>query len=71
MRYVLQTIIAILAIIAVEVALAQIVDPQNVLIRNVHLVEGDAGAATAPVNILIRNNRLELISQDEPEARPG
>ena len=46
-------------------AFSQIVDPQNVLIRNVQLVTGDNSDDGTPVSILIRNNKLELITKDE------
>ncbi|MGI9201779.1 MAG: OprO/OprP family phosphate-selective porin [Woeseiaceae bacterium] len=51
--------------------MAQVVDPQNVLIRQVNLiVPGEAGA-TVVVNILIRDNILELVSEDEIPAPDG
>jgi len=43
----------------------QIVDPQNVLIRNVHLVVADETVEDVLVNILIRDNKLEIISKDK------
>jgi phosphate-selective porin OprO/OprP len=45
-------------------ALAQIVDPQNVLIQNVHIAEGGSTADAVLVNILIQDNKLEIVSQD-------
>ena len=46
------------------VALAQVVDPQNVLIQNVYLSDGDADTEAVLVNILIRDNKLEIVTQD-------
>jgi phosphate-selective porin OprO/OprP len=51
----------LLALIA-GAAAAQVVDPQNVVIRNAHIAA--AGAGDALVNLLIRDNKLELISRD-------
>jgi phosphate-selective porin OprO/OprP len=42
----------------------QIVDPQNVLIRNVQLIEGGAETEGIAVNILIKDNKLDLVSKD-------
>jgi len=39
------------------------VDPQNLLVRNIHLVGGDD--ATAIVNILIEENTLTVVSKDD------
>jgi len=47
-----------------EYAGAQVVDPQNVLIRNVHLIAAEAKAEELLVNILIRDNKLEVVSKD-------
>jgi len=44
--------------------LAQTVDPQNVLIRNVHLLQGGEETEGVLVNILIRDNKLEIITKD-------
>ena len=44
-------------------AAAQVVDPQNVVIRNVHIVAPEAGDVT--VNLLIRDNKLEIVSKDK------
>ena len=46
------------------VAHAQIVDPQNVLIQNVNLADGGKDAEAVLVNILIANNKLEIVSKD-------
>jgi len=54
-----------LLLLVAAVTNAQIVDPQNVLIRNVHLVLGRDAADDVPVNILIKENKLEVISKDE------
>ena len=53
------------AIIFTSVAHAQIVDPQNVLIRNVQLIEGGEKTAGISVNILIKDNKLEVVTKDE------
>jgi phosphate-selective porin OprO/OprP len=45
-------------------AKAQIVDPQNVLIQNVYLGDGGADTEAVLVNILIRDNKLEIVTQD-------
>jgi len=45
-------------------ALAQVVDPHNVLIQNVHLGDGGANTEVVLVNILIRDNKLEIVTQD-------
>ena len=47
------------------IANAQIVDPQNVLIRNVYLLEGGDATEDALVNLLIRDNKLEIVTKDE------
>ena len=44
---------------------AQIVDPQNVLIRNVQLLDGGEGTEGISVNILIKDNKLEIVTKDE------
>ena len=44
-------------------SLAQVVDPQNLVIRNVHIVAAEADSE--PVNLLIRENKLELVSKDD------
>ena len=44
-------------------SVAQVVDPQNVVIRNVYIVAAEA--EDVPVSILIRNNKLELVSKDQ------
>jgi len=46
-------------------AFAQTVDPQNVLIRNVQLIQGGEGTEGVSVNLLIKDNKLEIITQDE------
>jgi phosphate-selective porin OprO/OprP len=44
---------------------AQFVDPQNVLIQNVHLTDGSKETSAVLVNILIADNKLEIVSEDE------
>ncbi len=46
-------------------ALAQFVDPQNVLITNVHLIDAGQEAEEVLVNMLIKDNKLELVSKDD------
>ena len=46
-------------------AIAQTVDPQNVLIRNVQLIQGGEGTEGVSVNLLIKDNKLEIITQDK------
>jgi hypothetical protein len=53
-------VLAILALLPVIVA-AQVVDPQNGLIRNMHIVEGGESAEPVLVSILVRNNILEIV----------
>jgi len=48
-----------------QMVLGQIVDPQNVLIRNVQLIEGGAETEGIAVNILIKDNKLDLVSKDK------
>ena len=55
------TVCLLLALIA-GTAVAQVVDPQNVVIRNAHIAATDADDTL--VNLLIRDNKLELISPD-------
>lgn len=45
-------------------ATAQIVDPHTVLIQNVYLSDGGAESEAVLVNILIRDNKLEIVTQD-------
>ena len=53
-----------LATILICTANAQIVDPQNVLIQNVYLAEGGGETEAVLLNILIRDNKLDIVSQD-------
>lgn len=53
------------ATIFASLAHAQIVDPQNVLIRNVQLIEGGEKTEGISVNILIKDNKLEVVTKDE------
>lgn len=58
-------IIAVVFALACRSTFAQVVDPQNVLIRNVHLIEPGKDGEPVVVNILIQDNLLEIVSQDE------
>jgi len=64
-------LIALLPILLAEFVLAQVVDPHNVLIRNVHLVVADLAVEEVLVNILIRDNKLEVISKDTIPVEEG
>lgn len=48
-----------------DIALAQVVDPKNVLIREVNLIEPGKAGESVVVNILIKDNILEIVSEDE------
>ena len=50
-------------LVSVHVAYGQVVDPQNVVIRNVYIAT--VGADEEPVNLLVRDGKLELVSKDE------
>ena len=56
-------------VLCVSAVFAQVIDPQNVLIRNVYLVQEDLAEDRALVNILIRDNKLEIVTQDEIPAK--
>jgi phosphate-selective porin OprO/OprP len=47
---------------SVQIAYGQVVDPRNVVIRNVHIAT--VGADEEPVNLLIRDNKLEIVTKD-------
>ena len=51
-------------VLCTSAVLAQNVDPQNVLIRNVQLIQGGEGTEGVSVNILIKDNKLEIITKD-------
>lgn len=63
--------LTVLLLAVSPLATAQFVDPHNVLIENVHIVTSEAGEALGLVNILIRDNKLELVSQDKIPAPDG
>jgi phosphate-selective porin OprO/OprP len=52
-------------------AAAQIVDPQNVLIQNVYIVAADSNEDDSPVNVLVRDNKLEIVTRDEVSLEDG
>ena len=58
-------ILAFLLVLSFGSTMAQVVDPQNVLIRKVNLLEPGKEGETVVVNILIQNNILEIVSEDE------
>ena len=45
-------------------AVAQVVDPQNVLIRNVRLLDAGSETESAIVHVLIKDNKLDLVSKE-------
>jgi len=60
-----RTFIIVTVLFFASSAFAQVVDPQNVLIRNVQIVVDSAVEGSTTVSILIKDNKLELISEDE------
>ena len=64
-------LVAVLFAMLCGSAMAQVVDPQNVLIRQVNLIEPGKGGEPVVVNILIRDNILEIVSEDEIPAPDG
>ncbi len=67
MNNVLRRILCISLFLATA-AFAQTVDPQNVLIRNVYLIESGDTTKGVLVNLLIRDNKLEVVTEDEVPA---
>jgi len=61
----------LLAALAAHNSQAQIVDPQNVLIKNVYIVSAESKEDDAPVNVLIRDNKLEIVTRDEVKLEDG
>jgi phosphate-selective porin OprO/OprP len=57
-------LVFLMLVLCTSNALAQIVDPQNVLIQNVHIADGGAETEAVLVNILIKDNKLEIVSKD-------
>ena len=70
-RILLTACLASVFLLTAGYAGAQVIDPQNILIRNVHLVVGDAEAEDPVVNILVRDNKLEVVSQDPIPVEEG
>lgn len=58
--------ILFLAILPVHISLAQIIDPQNV-----YIVSAESKKDDAPVNILVRENKLEIVTRDEVSLEDG
>jgi len=52
-------------------AAAQVVDPRNVVIRNVNIVQGGEEEAGQGVSLLIRDNKLEIITRDDVATPEG
>ena len=65
----LYRIFLLTSILCGSAAFAQIIDPQNILIRNVYLVVQDPAEDRALVNILIRDNKLEIVTEDDIPAK--
>jgi phosphate-selective porin OprO/OprP len=65
-----RTLLALL-VLSAGIAKAQIVDPQNVLIRNVHLVEGGEATKDVLVSVLIKDNKLEIVTKDPVPLEEG
>ena len=59
-----QTQVFLSLLLCMSSAIAQVVDPQNVLIQNVHIAEGGSETEAVLVNILINDNKLDIVSQD-------
>lgn len=57
------------AVLCGSAVFAQVIDPQNILIRNVYLVVQDPAEDRVLVNILIRGNQLEIVTQDDIPAK--
>jgi len=51
--------------LCMSAVLAQSVDPQNLLLKNVYLLQEREGTKGVLVNILIRDNKLEIITEDK------
>ena len=56
---------ALVLLFAGWVVYAQVIDPHNVLIQNVYIVGADGENKDKVVSILIRENKLEIVTQDE------
>jgi len=54
--------------LCMSAVLAQTVDPQNVLLNNVYLLQDRGATKGVLVNILIRDNKLEIITEDKVRA---
>jgi len=63
--------ILLLVVLPVCESMAQIIDPQNVLVKNVHIVSAESKEDDAPVNVLVRDNKLEIITRDEVKLEDG
>ncbi len=65
LRHTSVSLFLVLMSLAPQFACAQTVDPQNVLIRNVQLLQAGEGTEGVSVNLLIRDNKLEIVTQDK------
>jgi len=69
--YRFRMMILFLVVLPVCDSLAQIIDPQNVLIKNVYIVSAESKEDDSPVNVLVRDNKLEIITRDEVKLEDG
>ena len=52
-------------VLCISAVLAQTVDPQNILLKNVYLIQERKATKGVLVNILIKDNKLEIITEDK------
>ena len=52
-------------VLCISAVLAQTVDPQNILLKNVYLIQEREATKGVLVNILIKDNKLEIITEDK------
>lgn len=65
------TVVVLVFFFVASPASAQIVDPQNVLIHNVYIISAESKEDDSPVNILVRENKLEIVTRDEVTLEDG
>ena len=58
-----RALLLLVCLASMHVAYAQVVDPQNVVIRNVYIAAAESDDFA--VNLLIRDNKLEIVSKDQ------
>ena len=59
-----RALLIVAIVLAISSARAQIVDPRNVMITNVYVLEGSEEREAVLVNILIRDNTCLLYTSD-------